>query len=194
MDIAEKAAFIIGLYQQHGHEDYIGEPVSQLEHMCQSAQLAEENGFDDEVILAAFFHDIGHLYEHVSTAPTAQMDGFGIVDHEILGSQFLQEMGFSKRICALVASHVQAKRFLTSRYPEYFQQLSEASKETLRHQGGPMSAEEAQAFESDPFFEVYIQLRKWDEMAKETGMALPELSHYENMIIQHLTKQQYANN
>ena len=31
---------IFALYQRHGDEDYIGEPVSQLEHMSQAAQLA----------------------------------------------------------------------------------------------------------------------------------------------------------
>jgi predicted HD phosphohydrolase len=39
----------------------ISETVSQLEHMSQSAQLAIEQGYDDEVVLAAFFHDIGHI-------------------------------------------------------------------------------------------------------------------------------------
>ena len=32
---------IFELYQKYGDEDYIGEPVSQVEHMCQAAQLAE---------------------------------------------------------------------------------------------------------------------------------------------------------
>lgn len=52
---------IFGLYAKYGGEDYIGEPVSQLEHMSQSAQLAVQEGYDDEVVLAAFFHDIGHI-------------------------------------------------------------------------------------------------------------------------------------
>ncbi|WP_457835989.1 hypothetical protein, partial [Staphylococcus aureus] len=45
---------IISLYEQFGSEDYIGEPVSQIEHMCQSAELAEANGADRDTILAAF--------------------------------------------------------------------------------------------------------------------------------------------
>src|SRR4029077_16253936 len=92
----ETAEMIISLYHQYGNEDYIGEPVSQIEHMCQCAQLAEEGGFDDEVILAAFFHDIGHLLEHVM--PAGQMDGFGVVDHEKLGAEYLDQKGFSERV------------------------------------------------------------------------------------------------
>ncbi|CAD5203196.1 hypothetical protein [Pseudomonas sp. FEN] len=52
---------VFGLYRQFGDADYIGEPVSQLEHMSQAARLALAEGFDDEVVLAAFFHDIGHI-------------------------------------------------------------------------------------------------------------------------------------
>src|SRR6187402_138350 len=98
---------VLLLYQRFGGEDYIGEPVSQVEHMCQCAQLAEAGGFDNEVVLAAFFHDIGHLLEHVM--PAKQMDGFGVVDHEKLGADYLLQKGFSERIAKLVSSHVQAK-------------------------------------------------------------------------------------
>jgi len=41
----EHARTIISLYEQFGKEDYIGENVSQIEHMCQSAQLAIDQGY-----------------------------------------------------------------------------------------------------------------------------------------------------
>ena len=53
-NIVETATEIIDLYEKYGNADYIGEPVSQIEHMCQSAQLAAEVGASEEVILAAF--------------------------------------------------------------------------------------------------------------------------------------------
>ena len=43
---------IFSLYEQFGAEEYAGEKVSQLEHMVQAAQLAMEEGYDDEVVLA----------------------------------------------------------------------------------------------------------------------------------------------
>ena len=67
---AQIADEIIALYERHGADDYIGEPVSQLEHTGQSAQLAEREGYDEQVILAAFLHDIGHL--GVSTGETSR--------------------------------------------------------------------------------------------------------------------------
>ena len=175
---------ILSLYQRFGNEDYIGEPVSQIEHMCQCAQLAEEGGFDDEVILAAFFHDIGHLLEHVM--PSDQMDGFGVVDHEKLGAEYLRQKGFSEKVAKLVTSHVAAKRFLTYKYPEYFEKLSVASKRTLEFQGGVMSREEAEEFENDELHPLYIQLRRWDEQAKLEHIPLPSLDHYGQMMVKHL--------
>jgi 2-amino-1-hydroxyethylphosphonate dioxygenase (glycine-forming) len=175
---------ILTLYQRFGNEDYIGEPVSQIEHMCQCAQLAAESGFDDEVVLAAFFHDIGHLLEHVM--PAGQMDGFGVVDHEKLGAEYLRQKGFSEKISKLVASHVQAKRYLTYKYPEYFDQLSVASKRTLEFQGGVMTDEQAMEFEMDELHPLYIQLRRWDEQAKLEHIPLPPLDHYREMMAGHL--------
>jgi len=178
---------IISLYQQHGGEEYAGEKVSQLEHMVQSAQIASHNGFDQDVVLAAFLHDIGHIC--VSAFPLNSMDGFGIIDHEKIGAQFLLSRGFSAKVARLVESHVEAKRYLTYRYPEYYDGLSEASKKTLEYQGGRMTAEEALAFERDPLFEVIVAMRKIDEQAKVQDLPLPQWTDYKNLIMAHLTQQ-----
>jgi phosphonate degradation associated HDIG domain protein len=179
---------IINLYHQFGNEDYIGEPVSQLEHMCQCAELAEKEGYDDEVILAAFFHDIGHFCEHIM--PVNQMNGYGVVDHEKLGADFLRNKGFSSTIASLVENHVQAKRYLTYHFPEYYEQLSEASTKTLEFQGGRMELEEAMAFEADSLFDLHIKLRRWDEKAKLEKHPRPSLDKYAEMILLHLKDEQ----
>jgi phosphonate degradation associated HDIG domain protein len=177
---------VFALYEKHGHEDYIGEPVSQLEHMSQAAVLAEEEGFDDEVILAAFFHDIGHLCAEHGAAES--MDGFGNVDHEQLGADYLRERGFSERLATLVESHVIAKRYLTYKYPEYYNQLSEASKATLEFQGGRMTEAEAESFEVNPDAELFIRLRYWDDKAKELNKPIQDISHLKLLAISHLYK------
>lgn len=165
---------VFSLYEQFGAADYIGEPVSQLEHMSQSAQLAIHEGFDDEVVLAAFFHDIGHIC--VQQTKNNSMRGFGVTRHERIGAEYLRYVGFPERIARLVENHVQAKRYLTFRYPDYYHRLSDASKATLEMQGGKMTLAEALHFESDPLFEVSLQLRKWDEQAKEVDVPIMDLS------------------
>ena len=191
--IEESVNEIFGLYQKYGDEDYIGEPVSQVEHMCQAAQLAEAEGYPEQVILAAFFHDIGHFCEHLM--PVEQMDGFGVVDHEKLGADFLLSKGFSEDIASLVKNHVQAKRYLTRQFPSYYNQLSEASKKTLEFQGGVMTADEAMRFESDKLFDLHIKLRRWDEKAKLEKQPLPPLQKYKDMAIRHLeTNQLFVKN
>jgi putative nucleotidyltransferase with HDIG domain len=148
---------VFRLYEEYGAADYIGEPVSQLEHM----------------VLASFFHDIGHLcVEHTLEN---DMDGFGIRSHEKIGADFLRFLGFPERIAKLVENHVQAKRYLTFKYPDYYHALSEASKITLEFQGGRMTAAEAARFESDPLFEISLLMRKWDDLAKQQDVPLPDL-------------------
>lgn len=164
-------AEVFGLYERFGDNDYIGEPVSQIEHMSQAAELAMAEGFDDEVVLAAFFHDIGHLCAEGGES----MGGFGVVSHERLGADYLRRAGFSERLARLVEYHVQAKRYLTLREPGYYERLSEASRRTLEYQGGVMSAEEAEAFECDPLCEVSLRMRQWDERAKDMDVPVMDL-------------------
>ena len=186
----EIADEIISLYKEHGGAEYAGEKVSQLEHMAQAAQLAEAQGYDEEVILAAFLHDIGHISEAAkgdeSISASRRMDGYGIKDHEEIGAEFLREKGFSKKIARLVESHVEAKRYLTYKDPVYYANLSDASKRTLEYQGGPMTAEEATAFEQYPLFDLIIRMRNWDEQAKIEHQPLPDLGHYREMMLHHL--------
>jgi phosphonate degradation associated HDIG domain protein len=178
---------IIDLYILYGKEEYSGEKVSQLEHMVQAAELARTNGYNDEVVLAAFLHDVGHIAEKVTSLN--MMSSYGIIDHETVGAEYLSERGFSFRLTRLVASHVNAKRYLTLREPGYFDKLSDASKKTLEFQGGPMSDEEADLLEEDFLFREIIQMRRWDEAAKLEHQPMPSLDVFRQLIIQHLISQ-----
>ncbi|WP_347902559.1 phosphonate degradation HD-domain oxygenase [Pseudomonas purpurea] len=164
-------AEVFGWYERFGDSDYIGEPVSQIEHMSQTAERAMAEGFDDEVVLAAFFHDIGHL----CVENAEHMGGFGVVSHERLGADYLRRLGFSERLARLVEYHVEAKRYLTFKEPGYYQRLSEASRRTLEYQGGVMTATEAQVFEQDPLCAISLRMREWDEQAKEIWVPVIDL-------------------
>lgn len=172
------------LYKDYGGHEYAGEKVTQLEHMVQAARLAEQEGNDEEVILAAFLHDIGHIC--VEAQGHNEMEGWGIKNHEQQGAEFLLERGFSQKIAWLVQSHVEAKRYLTWKHPEYYEQLSEASKKTLAYQGGSMNDGEATAFEQHPLFELMIKMRQWDDEAKVEHLEVGDLEKYHSMIVRHL--------
>lgn len=181
-DIQSALDGLFGIYEKRGAENYIGENISQIEHASQSAELAEKNGTDEEVILAAFFHDIGHLCEG------EDMSGYGKMSHEKIGANYLRSLGFSEIVARLVENHVQAKRYLCAKKPEYYRKLSEASKKTLEFQGGVMTVEEVTAFEQDSLFQLSIMMRAWDEAAKEENKPLPELMIYRAMAERHLRK------
>ncbi|MBX7113047.1 MAG: HD domain-containing protein [Myxococcaceae bacterium] len=171
------------LLEASANSDYIGEHVSQLEHMLQCAHLAHSRGADDELVLAALLHDVGH----VCAGPDApHMAGLGVMRHEHLGGDFLRAHGFSERVCALVAGHVDAKRYLALRKTGYLEQLSAASLGTLRHQGGPMNETEAERFEAHPLFQDFVKVRMWDEEGKQENMATPDLAAYRPMVLRHL--------
>ena len=83
--------------------------------MLQAGELARSEGQPDEVILAAFFHDLGHLLAFEGVVD--HMDGFGVFSHEKLGADLLRDAGFSEKVASLVESHVEAKRYLTCKHP-----------------------------------------------------------------------------
>ena len=171
---------IISMYIKHGSEDYIGEDISQISHMIQCGMNAEQETGDPEHILAGFLHDIGHFLDNES------MNGYGIVDHEFIGAKYLLEKGFSDKICKMVENHVSAKRFLCSTNPDYYDTLSNASKETFKLQGGYLTEEEIEKYMEDPLYKEYCMLRKWDDAAKKKDIELKSLDFYKNLIIEHL--------
>lgn len=170
------------LFEKHGEKAYFGEEVSQLQHALQSAELAREQfPNDEEFIVAAFFHDIGHFC-CLDQEKDQLMGKYGSQNHEQIGAVFLENAGLPPKIIQLVAGHVSAKRYLVSTESHYFEGLSEASKQTLHYQGGKMSAQELADFQQDPLFHLHIALRKIDERAKEKNKVPGSTDWLESMV------------
>jgi 2-amino-1-hydroxyethylphosphonate dioxygenase (glycine-forming) len=183
--ITEIKTAITGLFKLYGNNDYIGEDVSQLEHALQTAFIAEANGQGPEMILAALFHDIGHLvvYENEDLGIVFEdmrdesLMKLGVKQHEKIGANYLRGLGIEKDIPELVESHVISKRWLC-RDPEYHDKLSEASKQTLVLQGGPMTDEEEDQYLSHPKCTDFTSLRLYDDGAKVVGKKTRDLEYY----------------
>ena len=104
----------------------------------------------------------------------------------LLDPKFRQK--FSCVRCLIVDG---ATRYLTAVDASYYGGLSEASKQSLRYQGGPFQGEELEDFEQDPLKDEMVKLRKWDDQAKVVGIEseTPRAATYRNMIRRHLKGQ-----
>jgi phosphonate degradation associated HDIG domain protein len=160
-------------FERRGQETY-GEGISQLEHAVQCAAFAERDGADAALVTATLLHDIGHLLHDL---PADVADSGVDTQHEASGSAWLSRH-FGLAVTEPVRMHVAAKRYLATMEPGYFDRLSDASKLSLRLQGGPMSAAQAAAFAIEPFFADAIRLRRWDEEGKIVGYHGPALDHF----------------
>lgn len=171
-------AFIGDIFERCGDEEYLGEPVTMAEHMLQGATIAERNGLDEEIIVGALLHDIGHF--------TSEFGTFSMEDtedrfHEEAGAQVLSSY-FPSVIVDCVRHHVAAKRYLCATKPDYFKRLSEASVHSLNLQGGPMSPDEVADFEKNPNLKKIIQVRYLDEAGKQANMETPDFWHFASMV------------
>lgn len=188
-----------------GDADYIGEPISQLEHSLQAAQLAQDSGADDETVLGALLHDVGRFIPAADKMPKMiATDGtyVGRASHEVVGERYLRQLGFGEKVCQLVAAHVMAKRYLTAVDKEYYDGLSNSSKNTLRmqvsscfylsrglhivltsEQGGIFNDTQIKKAQEDPWLEAKLQVRRWDDQAKVPDMKTAPLSAYEDLAV-----------
>lgn len=174
MESQQVARKVAELFDRRGASLYGGEAVTQLEHALQAADLAEQSGAAHALIVAALLHDVGHLlHELPEDAPD---DGIDDV-HERLGDRWLRRW-FVPAVCDPVRLHVDAKRYLCAVDPEYQATLSAPSLQSLQLQGGPFSADEAREFESEPYFEESVDLRRWDDLAKVPGLKTADLAHF----------------
>jgi phosphonate degradation associated HDIG domain protein len=162
------------LFREQGNGAYFGEAVTETEHALQCAHLAEQSGASAELIAAALLHDVGHLLHGLPEDLAERgIDG----RHEDEGAAWLGR-SFGPAVVDPVRLHVAAKRYLCAVDPDYYAGLSEASRLSLRLQGGTMSSEEVQRFEQEPRFRSALAVRRWDDGAKVPGLAVPGLDHY----------------
>jgi len=170
--------FIGDIFDRRGAESYLGERVTMSQHMLQAAQLAEEAGASERIIVAALLHDIGHYTNEFPDDALAQgTDNL----HEEAGARVLAPF-FPDEVTDPIRHHVAAKRYLCATDPAYFDKLSPASVHTLNLQGGPMDADEVRRFAAEPNLDAILQVRIWDDAGKDPARQTPGFDHYAPMI------------
>lgn len=169
---------ILHLLQTQGAARYGQEPVSQLEHALQCAQLAEQAGCATELVIACLLHDLGHLVsEGRDEGGPPNVDDV----HQYLALPFLRGM-LPDAVLDPIRLHVDAKRYLCRVEPGYRDGLSPASRHSLELQGGAFDAAGAEAFLAQPHAEDALLLRRFDDLAKEPGRNTPPLAHYAGLL------------
>ncbi|MDC0043351.1 MAG: HD domain-containing protein [Candidatus Pelagibacter sp. TMED253] len=157
---------------------YIGEDLTIAEHMIQTAMLAEKNKCSDDLICSSLLHDYGHfIINDPDKLVRNKIDG----SHEIIGANYLKSF-FSDKIIKPILLHVDAKRFLAMN-KKYFNNLSKASKVSLKLQGGIMKAKEAKNFIKDKNYKDAIKLRRFDEGAKKKNIKIKKIEDYKKLLI-----------
>ncbi|WP_422749079.1 HD domain-containing protein [Mycobacterium sp. WMMD1722] len=129
------------------------EAVDELDHALQSAARAIADGADDELVLAAALHDVGHSPLLAGTSAA----------HDRVARDWLTPR-FGERVGWLAGAHVAAKRFLAATDPGYAAGLSPVSVASLRAQGG---AAADPVFAADPWWPDALRLRRYDDAAKD---------------------------
>ena len=181
----EVVARLAKLFAEQGESEYLGEAVTQAEHMLQAAACAQRASASNALIAASLLHDVGHLFVG---ADTSEISGRDLMDagtdnrHSHTGADWLAAAGFPEPVTEPVRLHVAAKRYLCTVEPGYFDQLSEASVYTLSVQGGPMSQEEAAEFAHGAYARDAVTLRRWDEAAKDPDADVPAFDHYRALL------------
>ena len=175
---SQKIAALFDFMMRRGQTFY-DESVTQLEHALQCANRARISDATATQITSALLHDLGHflLDEHNADKAFLADD----LNHEAVGAAFLEPF-FPDAVTTPVRLHVPAKRYLCTTDAEYYDGLSEASKRSLRVQGGDMSDEERSAFERIPHFEDALSLRRWDDLAKVRNLETPGLETYREVV------------
>ena len=172
--------YILNLYKTKGNTMY-DKHISQLTHSFQTMEMAIRKGFDEKFQLCCFLHDIGHLLldENNSNEDFLKDD----LKHELIGYNFLKNF-LDDEITKPILLHVQAKRFLCSINKEYYNSLSDASKESFKIQGGKMSEEQCKIFRNNSYLNLAVTLREFEDISKKKreNIKCSELVYIEKLL------------
>lgn len=155
-----------------------GEDVSQLEHALQSAHHAKVDGAPPALVAAALLHDVGHMMQKAGESAA----DLGIdTRHEITSADYLAR-AFGPEVTGPIRLHVAAKRYRVAVDPAYLARLSKASLQSLGLQGGPMSADEIEAFLAEPAAHAALRLRGYDEAGKVPDAEVAGFDTYDGLL------------
>ena len=112
--------YIINFFKQNGDVFY-DEEITQIQHAFQTMFYAKNMNATQEMQLACFLHDIGHILIDEQQFSDWQTKDY---NHETIGFQFCNKY-FPHSVSVPVCLHVKAKKYLCSVDETYHDKLSE---------------------------------------------------------------------
>lgn len=174
---------LITLLLENGARRY-GDRVNQLAHALQCAALAKKAGADDDLVLAALLHDVGHLAGGAGRLSEPGLSSAQETPHHHHGAHAARLIGpyVPERVAWVIEHHVVAKRYLCAVEPDYAASLSPASVRSLAVQGGPLEIETCLVLERERWFEEAVAVRRWDDLAKDPNAVVAPLETYRPLL------------
>lgn len=184
---------IKNLYERYGNDKYmINEEITQRSHVLQAALIANLAEAPEEVVIALLLHDIGQITSKDYLGDLKYLHA----QHDELGAKWLAEHGFPDFVCDIVRFHTAAKVVLCIENTDYFDALSQASKESYFIQRDKYLNEiehtTLKALLNHSRIEDIKHARRCDDMAKiislneainDQGTSLPSFDHYYEMFL-----------
>jgi predicted HD phosphohydrolase len=177
--VADPVARLAALFEGEHAGRLYDELVTERHHALQAAALAEAASAPPGLVAAALLHDVGHLV--LGDLYRLDADLPADAGHEVAGARLLAG-AFGADVWRPVVLHVAAKRYLSALEPGYPDLLTPSSVRSLAVQGGPMTPEEVAAFEADPGAADAVDLRRWDDRAKDPAAVVPPFEHWEPLL------------
>ncbi|KAJ2253172.1 hypothetical protein GGI13_002852 [Coemansia sp. RSA 455] len=193
MTLEQRVSKVFEILQTGSKKEHVSGKMMLLDHALRVAQLAMNDGADEETVLAALTIDIGHLVSpsmvnadrdfYIYYQVTDMVGNVSAIDHGRLGADYLRQLGFSSKTCELVESNVMTRRYLDALAREDIE--SNVVESNPAH--GYVYAVNWLAFEKDPLFKQKVQLAKWNDAAvNTTEVKPPVLDTYRDMAIKNL--------
>ena len=195
---------LLGALAGAAARQYGGEPVSELAHSLQCAELAAAAGAAADLVLACLLHDVGRfavdpalIADRVvavgpgdasrESAPIAA----GARGHHDVGADLIAPY-VSPHVSWLVRTHAAAKRYLCTVDPAYREALTPVSRLTLELQGGLMTPDEVQGTAAHPRLADALAHRRWDDLAKVPEAVTRPLDAWAPLLRAHFTRPRAA--
>lgn len=160
----------------------LSEGVSLRNHSLWCAYQAHRDKCTNFMIVAAMFHDFGH---YICAGDSELTAFYTDKEHAALGAAWLSRW-FPAPVYMPIAMHIEAKRYLFTTDIDYRHSLGRGSRQSLEHQGGPMSQNEICVFLDSKYSDESLMLRRFDD-APFFDHDIPPYKWYESIIISTLS-------